>query len=300
MAHAGREAAATLGRVGVWANLDRARAAEVRSFAREVEALAFGSLWYPETLAGKEALSLATLLLDATERLVVATGIASIWARDAMAAANGARAIAEAFPGRFVLGLGVSHAPSASVRGHRYERPYEAMVAYLDALDATRYVGPEPAPPAPRLLAALGPRMLRLAGERAAGERASRARRRPRLRAGVPRGGRASGGGAARARESVRLVQADALARRGGELLAHGLRVRRGRGELEVTPQVGRGVPVGVQPERQQAAVADLLRRDGGQEEDALDSGERAWQVAATGVHGVQGGVETHERPAEW
>src|SRR5438093_13530608 len=169
MAHAGREAAATLGRVGVWANLDRARAAVVRSFAHEVESLGHGALWYPETLGGKEALSLATLLLDATERLVVATGIASIWARDAMAAANGARAIAEAFPGRFVLGLGVSHAPSASVRGHRYERPYEAMVAYLDALDATRYVGPEPAPPAPRVLAALGPRMLRLAGERAAG-----------------------------------------------------------------------------------------------------------------------------------
>jgi len=169
VAHAGREAAATLGPIGVWANLDRARAAEVRAFAREVEALAFGALWYPETLDGKEALSLATLLLDATERLVIATGIASIWARDAMAAANGARAIADAFPGRFVLGLGVSHAPSASARGHRYDRPYESMVAYLDAVDATRYVGPAPAPPAPRVLAALGPRMLRLAAERAAG-----------------------------------------------------------------------------------------------------------------------------------
>jgi probable F420-dependent oxidoreductase len=154
----------------LWTNLDRLDAAQLREYARAVEASPrFGALWYPETIAGKEAFALGTFLLAATERLVVATGIASVWARDAMAAANGSRAIAEWFPGRFVLGLGVSHAPSAATRGHAYDRPYERMRVYLDQMDAARYVGPEPRLPPTRVLAALGPRMLRLAAERAAG-----------------------------------------------------------------------------------------------------------------------------------
>lgn len=163
----GRALAGRIGRVGVWANLDRHPAAVVRELVREIESLGYGALWFPETIAGKEALSLATLLLQAGERLVVATGIASIWARDAMAAANGSRAIAQAFPDRFVLGLGVSHRPSAEVRGHAYDQPLERMREYLDGMDETKYVGP-PATPS-RVLAALGPLMLRLAAERAAG-----------------------------------------------------------------------------------------------------------------------------------
>lgn len=163
----GRALARRIGRVGVWANLDRHPARRLRELVREVETLGYGALWYPETIAGREALSLATLLLDSSERLVVATGIASIWARDAMAAANGSRAIAEAFPDRFLLGLGVSHRPSAEVRGHDYAQPLERMRSYLDGMDAATYVGP-PAE-VPRVLAALGPRMLRLAAERAAG-----------------------------------------------------------------------------------------------------------------------------------
>ncbi len=151
----------------MWANLDRFPARALRELAGEVESLGFGALWFPETLAGKEAFSLATLLLASSERIVVATGIASLWARDAMAMANGARAMAEAFPGRFVLGIGVSHRPSAQTRGHAYGRPLETMRAYLEAMDGARYVGP--AAEVARVLAALGPKMLRLAGERAAG-----------------------------------------------------------------------------------------------------------------------------------
>ena len=170
MAHPGRDAARALGRIGVWANLDRLDATRLREFARALEAVRVATaLWFPETIAGKEALSLATFLLASTDRLVVATGIASVWARDAMAAANGSRAIGEWFPGRFVFGLGVSHAPSAATRGHSYARPFERMQEYLGAIEQAAYVGPVPAQPVPRVLAALGPRMLRLAAERAAG-----------------------------------------------------------------------------------------------------------------------------------
>src|SRR5205807_669286 len=104
-----------------------------------------------------------------SERIVVATGIANIYARDPMAAAHGARALGDAFPGRFVLGLGVSHAPSVAVRGGSYAKPVATMRAYLDAMDAAPYRGHEPEQPVERLLAALGPRMLDLAAERTAG-----------------------------------------------------------------------------------------------------------------------------------
>lgn len=168
-AHPGRDVATRIGRVGVWSNLDRIPAAALRAFVAEIEALGYGAVWFPETVGGKEAFSLATLLLSSSRRIVVATGIASIWARDAMAMANGARALAEAFPGRFLLGVGVSHRPSVELRGHHYDHPLREMRRYLDAMDAARYTGPAPSDPAPRVLAALGERMLRLAAERGAG-----------------------------------------------------------------------------------------------------------------------------------
>ena len=99
--------------------------------------------------------------------------IADIWARDPVAAANAARVLADAFDDRFLLGLGVSHPRQVDPRGHRYEHPVERMSAYLDAMDADPVVSPdaegEARPPVPRVLAALRPKMLRLAGEKAAG-----------------------------------------------------------------------------------------------------------------------------------
>jgi probable F420-dependent oxidoreductase len=158
-----------MGRVGVWnGTLGGESAAFEREAAAEVERLGFRTLWIGETPTGKEALVHAALLLGATQQLMVATGIASIWGRDATAAANGADALAEAFDGRFVLGLGVSHAPAVAARGHDYSRPVSAMRTYLDAMDATKYGGPLPEP-APRLLAALRPNMLELAARRAQG-----------------------------------------------------------------------------------------------------------------------------------
>jgi probable F420-dependent oxidoreductase len=103
----------------------------------------------------------------------VASGIASIWARDAVAAANAARVLADAFDDRFLLGLGVSHPRQVDPRGHAYRRPVETMRAFLDAMDDDPFVSPdgerEARPPVPRVLAALRPPMLRLSSENALG-----------------------------------------------------------------------------------------------------------------------------------
>jgi probable F420-dependent oxidoreductase len=159
-----------LGRVGIWTStLDRRPWREVAPAAAEIDELGYGALWVGEAVR-REAFANAALLLSATERIVVATGIANIWARDPVAMAAGQKTLSEAFPGRFVLGVGVSHPPLIAVRGHTYNRPVAAMAAYLDAMDAAPYGGPPPAPSATaRVLAALGPRMLELAARRADG-----------------------------------------------------------------------------------------------------------------------------------
>jgi len=143
-------------------------AADARAAARRLEAAGYGALWFPES-RGREAFTTASLLLEATDRMAVVTGIANIWARDPMAAALGAFSLAESSGGRFVLGLGVSHAPSVARRGHAYDRPLERMSGYLDAMETVR--NPiEGAPPTPAVvLAALGPKMLGLAGSRTTG-----------------------------------------------------------------------------------------------------------------------------------
>ncbi len=161
---------ASLGPVGVWTiALDRQRAPAERGFVADVEALGFRSLWIPEGLGSKEAFSHAALLLASSTRLTVATGIASIWARDAVAMANGARTLADAYPERFVLGIGVSHESTVNRRGEVYRKPLARMGRYLDAMAEAPHAGPDPERPAPLLLAALGPKMLELAAERTAG-----------------------------------------------------------------------------------------------------------------------------------
>jgi probable F420-dependent oxidoreductase len=132
-----------------------------------VETLGFGALWIPEGFGSKEAFAHAAILLAGTRKIVVATGIASLWARDPMAMSNGSRALAEAYPGRFLLGIGVSHEERATGRGHVYGRPYSKMRDYLAAMD--RVPAPDVTPPAPRVLAALGPKMLALSAEQAMG-----------------------------------------------------------------------------------------------------------------------------------
>ncbi len=158
-----------LSRTGVWASqLGLVPATQARDAAAAIEAQGFGTLWVGEA-DGREALTHAGLLLEATERLVVATGIANIWARDAQAMINAARTLAEAHDGRFVLGIGASHTPLVARRGHDYTKPYSAMEEYVEAMGRASYTSPPPASEPPWILAALGPKMLRLAGERAEG-----------------------------------------------------------------------------------------------------------------------------------
>jgi probable F420-dependent oxidoreductase len=166
----GRRLAERMGRVGVWSfALQRLAAADESAAARELEGLGLSAIWIPESLGSKDVMAHAAILLQATQRVPFASGIANIYARDPMAMANGAKALGEAFPGRFVLGIGVSHAPSVETRGSAYGKPIETMRTYLDAMAAAQYAAPEPDPPVPLVLAALGPRMLELAAERADG-----------------------------------------------------------------------------------------------------------------------------------
>ncbi len=140
----------------------------LRRAVAEIEDLGFGTIWIGESLA-REAFAASAIILAATSRIKVATGIANIWVRDPTAMMNGGRTLAEAWPNRFVLGIGVSHPPMVKARGHDYERPLTAMRAYLDAMETATYRGPAPNPPAPIVLAALGVKMLQLARERSAG-----------------------------------------------------------------------------------------------------------------------------------
>lgn len=167
-----REAAARLGPIGVWSfELERMAAADAGALAQEIESLGFKALWIPESLGSKEIFAHAGILLAATKTLIIASGIANIWARDPVAMSNGARALQEAYADRFLCGLGVSHKPTIDARlGGGYEKPLSRMRAYLDAMDKAPYVGPNrKEPPPPRLLAALGPQMLRLSAERSLG-----------------------------------------------------------------------------------------------------------------------------------
>ncbi|HEY8216565.1 MAG TPA: LLM class F420-dependent oxidoreductase [Acidimicrobiia bacterium] len=161
---------AQLGRVGVWTfKLDQLPIGRARDVAAELEEMGWSALWIPEAV-GRDPFVSAALLLGATERCVVATGVATIYARDAMAMNSGWQALSEAFPSRFVLGLGVSHRPMVEdLRGAEYAPPIATMRAYLDRMDASLYFAAPPSDPPERMLAALGPRMLELARERTRG-----------------------------------------------------------------------------------------------------------------------------------
>jgi probable F420-dependent oxidoreductase len=158
----------TLPHVGIWtSSLGQLPATAIRESAAEIEELGFASLWVPEALWA-DPFAVSTLALDATSSITVATGIANIHARAAQAMVNAAGALRAWYPGRFLLGLGVSH--QALVEGRwkgDYGKPLSAMKAYLDALDGSSFAGP--AAEGKRVLAALGPKMVDLAGERADG-----------------------------------------------------------------------------------------------------------------------------------
>ncbi len=158
------------GRIGLWTmTLDAMAPHEAAETVAELDELGYPALWFPEAW-GREAFSAAGLYLAASRSMVLATGIASIWGRDAVAAANAARTLGAAYPERFLLGLGVSHRPLVErLRGHEYASPRAAMEAYLEALDAAPMVAFEKDVRAPRVIAALGPGMLGVAARLADG-----------------------------------------------------------------------------------------------------------------------------------
>jgi len=146
-----------LGKFGVWLGT-RSLAPEL---AAEIESLGYGAVW----VGGSPDADLAWVepALEQTERLQLATGIVNIWTAPAKEVAKSYHRIEEAHPGRFLLGVGVGH-PEAT---QEYQKPYDALVSYLDELD--RGFQDVPVPTSRRVLAALGPRVLRLAAERSAG-----------------------------------------------------------------------------------------------------------------------------------
>jgi probable F420-dependent oxidoreductase len=158
------------GKVGIWTNvLDAVPSAEAQRIVARIEELGFPTLWLPEAI-GRDPFVTATLLLSATSKLNVATGIANIYARDAVTMANTQRSLEEAFPGRFLLGLGVSHHHLVDrVRHHEYSKPYSRMVAFLEEMDNTLFMAVGPSERPATVLAALGPKMLKLSAERADG-----------------------------------------------------------------------------------------------------------------------------------
>jgi probable F420-dependent oxidoreductase len=157
------------GQVGLWSSdLNSLPAPQAREAAAEIEQLGYAALWFGEAL-GREAFTNASILLSATSRLVVATGIANIFVRDAWATNAAAKTLAGAYPNRFALGLGVSHRPLVEMRGHDYRSPLSTMRAYLEDMREAQFVAAQPEHDPPWLLAALGPKMLELSRDHADG-----------------------------------------------------------------------------------------------------------------------------------
>lgn len=159
-----------IGRVGIWQGvLDAQPSNRVRELAAEIEAMGWPALWLPES-TGRDAMVSSSVLLAATTHMKVATGIAQIHGRDPVTMANGQRTLAEAFDGRFLLGIGVSHQPLIEgVRKQPYTKPYSLMKRYLAAMAEAPFTAHGPDSPPPTVLAALGPKMLELARDAAQG-----------------------------------------------------------------------------------------------------------------------------------
>ncbi|WP_246363520.1 TIGR03620 family F420-dependent LLM class oxidoreductase [Nonomuraea rhodomycinica] len=150
-----------LGRFGVWTfDFEDQPASMMRESVQELEELGWPAIWIPER-DGREALTHAGFLLASTERMTVVNGIARIGSRGPRWTRGAALLLADAYPDRHVLGLGVGGAPTA--------RPLREMSDYLDEMDATTSANPLPRAPMRRLLAGYGPKMLELARDRAHG-----------------------------------------------------------------------------------------------------------------------------------
>jgi len=158
-----------LGKIGVWNWLDHLKAPEAAQFANRVESWGYSALWIPEAV-GRDPFALIGYLAAKTERLILATGIANIYARDPMATKAIWKTVSELAPGRFILGLGVSHQHLVQgQRGHDYSKPLTTMRNYLEAVDKALYMGTLPETDAPIVIGALRDKMLELSATAAQG-----------------------------------------------------------------------------------------------------------------------------------
>lgn len=154
-----------LGSVGVWSGLLRRgeRQAAVEA-AAELEELGYSALWFPGG-QHEDVVDHIWALLKGTRKAVVATGIVSVWTHPAQTMAEAHHAFTDAYPGRFLLGIGISHQHAVEGAGIKYEKPLQKLRSYLDELDAA----PHPVPVDERIIASLGPLSLKLARERTLG-----------------------------------------------------------------------------------------------------------------------------------
>jgi probable F420-dependent oxidoreductase len=158
-----------LGKIGVWTWLDHLSANEAAEFAQRAENWGYSALWIPEAV-GRDPFALIGYLAARTERIILATGIANIYARDPMATKAIWKTVSELAPNRFILGLGVSHQHLVQgARGHDYGKPLSAMRNYLEAMEKALYMGREPEQDAPIVLGALRDKMLQLSATAAQG-----------------------------------------------------------------------------------------------------------------------------------
>lgn len=147
-----------LGRLGVWYSTDKLNGEQLADLMKVIEKNGYSAFWHPES-RGYEAMSLGAYLLSKSEKLVIGSSIANIYARDPFTAHRATASMNVLHGGRFILGLGVSHIPMVEgVRGHRYDKPLGAMRAYLQSIN-------KQGEGQPVVVAALGPKMLALSGE---------------------------------------------------------------------------------------------------------------------------------------
>jgi probable F420-dependent oxidoreductase len=158
-----KEVTMDIGKIGIWFFLDAMSAAQTVEFVRKTEKLGYGAMWIPEAV-GREPFAHIGYLAAHTEKIIFATGIANIYARDPITMSAASKTVAEVSGGRFLLGIGVSHRPLVtSLRGHSYDKPYSYMKEYLPKMKGALYRAPQPAQEVPVVLAALHPKMLQLA-----------------------------------------------------------------------------------------------------------------------------------------
>jgi len=155
-----------LGQKGVFWFTDTLDRTQLVELVQHCEQLGYSALWYPEALR-YESFGLGSFLLAHSKKIIIASGIANIYARDATATKQGQHTLGQLSSGRFLLGLGVSHSLLVEdMRGHQYRRPLATMRSYLDAMEKAAANFSAIAEPSPIVLAALGPQMTALGGER--------------------------------------------------------------------------------------------------------------------------------------